>query len=129
MVRGHCASSSSGKQGNPREGALCSYSVSWPKTNIQKKSLKVCVDTVGNDLRMRKGCALCRGSTDFKHSHSEDGHGGLISDKRRSFVNYLWKGSRFLLHKVSSADLTFIVFIPRSKETMGAGLGSQVNHE
>lgn len=102
----------------------------WPKTNIQKKSLKVCVDTVGNDLRMRKGCALSRGSTDFKHSYSEDGHSGLISDKRQSFVNYLWKGFRFLLQKAASTDLTFIVFVPGSKETMGGGgLGSQVNHE
>lgn len=98
---------------------FCAHTMSFgQKTNIQKKSLKVCIDIIGNDLRMWKGCALSRWSTDFKHFHSEDGHAGLISDKRQSLVNYLWKGFRFLLHKVASTDLTFIVFVPGSKETM-----------
>lgn len=71
---------------------------------------------------MWKGCALSRWSTDFKHFHSEDGCGGLISEKRQSLVNYLWKGFRFLLHKAASTDLAFIVFVPGSKETMAGGL-------
>lgn len=108
---------------NTQGKRFCVHTMSFgQKTNIQKKSLKVCIDIIGNDLRMWKGCALSRWSTDFKHFHSEDRCGGLISEKRQSLVNYLWKDFRFLLHKAASTDLAFIVFVPGSKETMAGGL-------